>query len=276
MSERSAARMALHVGSSRSNAPALECIPGRFASHSVLADLPVNIYESTRLRKVTGSPIRPGGYALTERGVSFCGIPEGSLVLDAGCGEGATVEYLKDRCGLKPIGIDISELLLEEARRKKTSGSLVRADASRLPVRDSIFSAVFCECVLSLTPDPTMVLAEFFRTLNPGGFLVVTDIYSRANENAGKWEGMTGNCCLKGAVSEERIRQNVSDAGFAILALEDHSNLLKILAAQMVFAYGSMKQFWSSFCDGSHSSGWLAESAEKLRPGYYFLAAKKV
>ena len=236
----------------------------------------MNVYESPELRKVTGPPIRPGGFELTERGVSLCGIPEGSLVLDAGCGAGATVEYLKERYGLKPLGLDLSELLLEEARSNKTLVLLVRADASRLPVRDSIFSAVFCECVLSLTPDPTKVLAEFFRTLKPGGFLVVADIYSRANENAGKWEGMAGNCCLKGAVPGERIRQNVSDAGFAILAWEDHSNLLKILAAQMVFAYGSMKQFWSSFCDGNHSSDGLAACAEKLRPGYYFLAAKKV
>ena len=236
----------------------------------------MNVYESTRLRKVTGPPIRPGGFELTERGVSFCAIPEGSLVLDAGCGAGATVEYLKERCGLKPLGIDLSELLLGEARREKTQVPMVRADASSLPVRDSIFSAVFCECVLSLTPDPTRALGEFFRTLKPGGFLVVTDIYTRANENTGKWDGMTGNCCLKGAISEERVRQNVSDAGFAILAWEDHSNLLKILAAQMVFAYGSMKRFWASFCDGEHSSDGLAASAEKLRPGYYFLAAKKV
>ena len=82
------------------------------------------------------------------------------------------------------------------------------------------------------------------------------------------------NCCLKGAVGRNRTREMISSAGFTHLTWEDHSDLLKHLAAQMIFSYGSMEKFWSSFCVGGEATG-ISGDVTKFRPGYYFLAAKK-
>ncbi len=232
------------------------------------------LYESRKLRSVTGPAIRPGGFALTDKGLSLCRLPSGSFVLDAGCGSGATVEYLNSKHGLKAFGLDLSVPLLADARESAPDLPFIRGDAAFVPCRANAFSAVFCECVLSLASDRGQVLSEFLRVLRPGGYLIVTDIYLPNGRECDPFHSISAHCCLKGADSKDTICQAVSDEGFALLAWEDHSNLLKILAAQLVFAYGSMRRFWSSFCTETESEG-IAAGAKKFRPGYYFLAARK-
>ena len=234
----------------------------------------LKVYESEKLRGVTGPAIRPGGFDLTEKAVTFCRMPKGAFVLDVGCGSGATMEYLKVRHGLKAFGLDLSELLLWEGLNRNRALPLIRGDASFIPMHNARLSAVFCECVLSLICEPDTVLKEFFRIIEPGGFLIVTDIYLRTPGEGNNFGCMSFDCCLKGAMSRHRTQEIISNAGFTLLTWEDHSNLLKVLAAKMIFAYGSMEKFWSSFCGGGESAG-VAEDVNKFRPGYYFLAAKK-
>ena len=54
-------------------------------------------YESPALREAIGPALRPGGLDLTERAARYCGLAAGDLVLDVGCGIGATAAFLKDR-----------------------------------------------------------------------------------------------------------------------------------------------------------------------------------
>ena len=107
----------------------------------------LTVYESEQLRSITGPAIRPGGFELTEKGVSLCRLPKNAYVLDVGCGAGATTEYLIARHGLKAFGLDLSELLLGEGLRRNRCLPLIRGDASFIPVSDARLSAVFCECV---------------------------------------------------------------------------------------------------------------------------------
>ena len=65
-------------------------------------------YESAGLREVTGPTLRPGGFSLTRRAVELCNLPAGALVLDIGCGLGATVHWLEANFGLKTLGLDAS------------------------------------------------------------------------------------------------------------------------------------------------------------------------
>jgi len=48
----------------------------------------------------------------------MCKISEGKTVLDVGCGYGRTACYLAKKYGCKVVGIDISETMIEEARKK--------------------------------------------------------------------------------------------------------------------------------------------------------------
>ncbi|MBM4353714.1 MAG: class I SAM-dependent methyltransferase [Deltaproteobacteria bacterium] len=101
----------------------------------------------------------------------------GSLpLLDVACGAGLTLSML-ERSGLAPpsslYGIDCSPDALAAAARK-TSASLVQAQAAHLPFPDSKFGLVTLLDVLEHLPDDASGLAEAARVLRPGGSVVLT------------------------------------------------------------------------------------------------------
>jgi arsenite methyltransferase len=234
----------------------------------------VNLYESDAMATVTGATIRPGGLELTEKAVTLCNLFPGAGILDIGCGTGATVRYLNDRHNLNAMGIDLSQLLLKKGRQTDSRLPVARADAAYLPFSDRCFEAVFCECVLSLTLDPVAVLRECRRVLKPGGRVIITDLYLRSSGNVVSADFLSVASCLKGAVTRDELKARLVVAGFTLRSWEDHSHLLKLLAARMVFAYGSMEQFWSLFYDDIDTAGmqWIICRA---RPGYCLLTAEK-
>ncbi|MDA8140214.1 MAG: class I SAM-dependent methyltransferase [Desulfobacteraceae bacterium] len=227
-----------------------------------------NLYESQALRAVTGPAIRPGGLALTERALALCGLTAGARVLDVGCGGGATVAHLRQSHGLRAMGLDLSWMLLAEGRAQPGCPPLVQGPAEMLPVADGKLQAIFCECVLSLLSSPKSALAEWHRALAPGGLLVVSDLYARAGQLEDELFSAPGRCCLAGAVDRDTLLEGVTGAGFEVVVFEDHSPLLKQLAAQLVWAYGSLETFRARAGLGctSHGNG---------RPGYYLMVAKK-
>lgn len=234
----------------------------------------VNVYESEKLQTITGKTIRPGGFSLTQKAVFLCRLKKGTKILDVGCGTGATAEYLNKNCGLNAFGLDLSSSLLYQGRHRDTGLRLIRANAVELPVKDETFQALFCECVLSLTPDPVGVLKECRRVLKSGGFLLLTDLYPRVPQIQQRSNSSAVNCCLNGAMGKDQIHSITTRAGFNIFLWEDHTPLLKALAGQLVFAYGSMEKFWSSFYCGKECVN-LSSRNKNMKPGYYFLAAKK-
>lgn len=213
------------------------------------------VYQSAALRSVTGSTIRPGGFSLTGRAIEFCGFPPESELLDVGCGAGATVEYLRERHRLNAVGIDHSRRMLEEAWERNLDLPLGLGTAEHIPAEPASKDGVVCECVLSLLARPKRALAEFCRVLRPGGFLILSDLYER--HPAGEERG-------NGVVSRAMLERMLERCGFTILLWEDHSRLLRELAARLVLAHGSRTKglFAGCGCGGE-------------RPGYYLMIAAK-
>ncbi len=228
-----------------------------------------HLYESPALRAVTGPAIRPGGLALTERALALCRLPMDALVLDVGCGSGATVAHLRHCHGLRAIGLDLSPTLLAEGRRLDAALPLLQARAERLPLRDARLTAIFSECLLSLVADPAAALADWHRVLAADGFLVVSDLYARA----GRWAQQacaSAPGCLAGAVPRDLLLARMQAAGFDVLLWEDHTPLLKQLAARLVWAHGSLAAFWQAA--GAGCGGGIPGGG---RPGYYLMVARK-
>ena len=123
---------------------------------------------------------------------------------------------------------------------------VIRASADCLPFGDEVFDGLFCECVLSLLPLPENALREFHRILQPGGYLILSDIYLRspgalAPETAGQ------PSCLSGATAQSVRIAQVKDCGFELLLWEDHSGYLKEMAASIVWALGSREALMKLF-----------------------------
>lgn len=231
-------------------------------------DKRINLYESRTLREITGPAIRPGGLVLTERALQFCRLPSGAQVLDVGCGGAETVRHLRISHDLQALGLDLSPILLGDARRRTPQPPVIQGRAEVLPVADGQLAALFCECVLSLLTTPETALMEFYRVLGTGGYIVVSDIYQKMPPAAVCRPG-GGNCCLNGAVDRFTTLDRVRAAGFELLLFEDHTPLLKQLAAQLVWAHGSLTAFWA---DAGFD---CKNNSRRGRPGYYLLVAVK-
>jgi len=103
-----------------------------------------------------------------------------ALVIDLGCGTGASFEGLGDRFPRAAlVGVDLAPSMLEQASRrapwwKRALGAkprLVCADAERLPFAAGSAQLVFSNLALQWCR-PELVFAEASRVLAPGGLLL--------------------------------------------------------------------------------------------------------
>jgi arsenite methyltransferase len=225
-------------------------------------------YESTAIRAVTGPAIRPGGLALTRRAAAYCRLAPGDRIVDVGCGSGATVGFLNRYICARAVGLDLSAMLLGEGRRRDRDMPLVRGSAEALPVRRASLAAVFCECVLSLLPAPETVLRDIYRALQTGGYMVVADLYWRDRVPAATPATRGARDCLGGAVSRETMARWTGAAGFDLCLWEDHTPLLKTMAAQLAWAGVSLLQWWPGGCTRYALGGAGC-------PGYFLMIARK-
>ena len=93
-------------------------------------------------------------------------------VLDVGCGTGANLLVLSEHFRCIPAGVDSSDGMLAEARRKLPSADLRRGVAEQLPFEDASFDAVWMSLVVHLL-DRVRAFSEARRALVDGGRLVV-------------------------------------------------------------------------------------------------------
>jgi SAM-dependent methyltransferase len=133
---------------------------------------------------------------------------------------------------------------------------------------------LFCECVLSLLHDPASALKEFARVLAPEGFLILSDVYARMPEQASLLPRLPVQCCIKGAVGIRQIMAWIAESGLTVVTWEDHTALLKQLAAQLIFSFGSLNAFWATTCSEGHPEA-VEAAVKRARPGYYLLIARR-
>ena len=112
----------------------------------------------------------------------LAGCPEGGELLDVPCGFGRHSVPLA-RAGYRVTGVDRSESLLAEARRR-TGGErrpkLVRADYRELPFADGSFDAalnLFTSLGYLGDAEDARALAEIGRVLRPGARLVIETMH---------------------------------------------------------------------------------------------------
>jgi arsenite methyltransferase len=236
---------------------------------------PCTIYERFGVTSPANEGIRPGGLKLTERAVTHCRFEPQAPILDMGCGNGATVQYLRSAHNLWAIGIDASHILAVESRKRSASCPLVIGDAGRSPFRDGAFDGLFLECTLSLMSDQNAVLAECHRVLRPGGAIVISDVHVRNPINAADLRKLPPASCLRGATEAEASQAKALAAGFEIELWEDHSDLLKDFAVRIIWTLGSMSAFWGLAGHDEIDPDVVEEIARRSRPGYHLLIGRK-
>lgn len=237
----------------------------------------MNVYESPYMQEATGDTLRPGGFTLTEEAVRFCALSKRDRILDVGCGMGATVSYLYHAYGIKTVGIDPSEKLLEKARQNNPFASFVQGFGHDLPFDDEMFSCVFAECTLSLMHDLQGSLDEIYRVLAHGGWFVLNDVYAKNPEALKAMDNFSVTSCMRGMHDLASLQQALQRAGFDVMLVEDCSVLLKELMVKIIFSHGSMSTFWSKTMEDktAQTSCSFDRRITQCKPGYFRMIVKK-
>ena len=108
---------------------------------------------------------------------------EDKRILEVACGTGRFTVLLADR-GADIVGMDISEAMLEQGRRKAAATgvegelSFMQGDAGRIPFPDDHFDAVFAMRFFHLAPDPEGFIKEMRRVTKEQVFFDTFNRYS--------------------------------------------------------------------------------------------------
>ena len=103
----------------------------------------------------------------------------GGRILEVGIGTGISLPYYSSRCRI--TGIDISEDMLDVARRRVAEQKLANVDdllvmdCQDLRFPTASFDSVTAQYVVNTVPDPEAALNEFYRVLRPGGELIIVN-----------------------------------------------------------------------------------------------------
>ncbi len=100
-------------------------------------------------------------------------VPQGSRILDVGCGTGHLVAELMRR-GYEAWGVDFSDAMVRYAREHYDPDRFQVGDIEQIPFLDNTFDGVMCLGVMEYLSRDEPALREMWRVLKPGGRAVIT------------------------------------------------------------------------------------------------------
>ncbi|NWA28879.1 class I SAM-dependent methyltransferase [Pseudomonas gingeri] len=114
------------------------------------------------------------------RGLFSDALPANPVILDAGCGQGKSFQYLQQVFApSRLIGLDADPQSLklsgEEAQRRGLQVELIGSDCATLDVPSQSVDILFCHQTFHHLVQQDRALAEFYRVLKPGGYLLFAE-----------------------------------------------------------------------------------------------------
>lgn len=155
-----------------------------------------------------------GHAPLTNWGLDLIDIHDGWMMLDIGCGGGATLKRLLKRSNDAQVyGIDISQESVAKARKVNAEVLdkqvfVSQGSAEKLPYEDQKFDLVTAVETVYFWPNFPHCLQEVGRVLKPGGkFAIMVEVIEGDSVWTKVVDGMT-------AYSPEQLKKLLDDAGF--------------------------------------------------------------
>jgi arsenite methyltransferase len=154
--------------------------------------------------------------------VAIASLKEGDVVLDLGSGAGFDAFLAARKVGKtgKVIGIDMTDEMLEKAKRNAESGNYTnvefrKGDIENLPVEKDTIDVIISNCVINLAPDKEKVFKEAYRVLKSGGKLMVSDVVLKKElPQEMKNDEVLLTSCVSGAILKDVYLKLLKRVGF--------------------------------------------------------------
>jgi SAM-dependent methyltransferase len=156
--------------------------------------------------------LRPRSPELLYELVAGLALPESSLVVDVGCGDGRHAYRLAERFGFSVVGVDPIQTAVARGRV-----GLVRGAAEALPVEDETVDLVWCRDALVHVADLERAYSEFRRVLRAGGRALVYQTFAtdrlEPREAEWLWRALGGEA---GSTDPARAEAAIAAAGLQV------------------------------------------------------------
>jgi ubiquinone/menaquinone biosynthesis C-methylase UbiE len=132
----------------------------------------------------------------------------GQTVLDAAVGTGLNLPAYPE--GVNVVGVDLSNGMLEQARKKSVSANITLkvADLLNLDFPDNSFDAAASGFTLCVVTDPVRALDEILRVTKPGAFIAILDYCKSRDPEVYKWQELIFDAALELGFPTGKIKWN--------------------------------------------------------------------
>lgn len=196
------------------------CMPGECSTNDSPVDATKIIgYDKEELKSIPNAAILGVGCGAP---IKFANLMDGETVVDLGSGAGIDVFLSANKVSKsgKVIGIDMTDEMLDKARRNAKEGNYANVEfrkgdiENNIPVDDNAVDAVISNCVINLTTDKTSAFREVHRILKKGGRMVISDLVTDKEIDQDQVNAEQWCSCIDGALTKENYIQSIKKAGF--------------------------------------------------------------
>jgi arsenite methyltransferase len=176
--------------------------------------------------------------------VAVADLHPGDVVLDLGSGGGIDALLAARRVGPegKVYGLDMTEEMLALAVANRDQAGVrnvefLKGYIEEIPLPAGTVDVVVSNCVVNLSPDKNLVLAEAFRVLRPGGRLGISDVVAEDRlDVADRAERGSHAGCVAGAMSFSEYETTLRAAGFTDVSVTSTHEVLDGIHSALVKA----------------------------------------
>lgn len=159
-------------------------------------------------------------------------VQKGEILLDLGSGAGTECFIAAQKTGPdgQVIGIDMTDTMI---RLSKQSARVVgknlgyenivfkKADLEALPIENDSIDVIISNCVINLTADKQNTFMQIYRSLKPGGRMVISDIVTDQIPSAVIMndDRLRGEC-IAGAMTQKRLIAVLEMTGFVDIKIK--------------------------------------------------------
>ncbi|QLH09617.1 arsenite methyltransferase [Candidatus Nitrosotenuis sp. DW1] len=161
--------------------------------------------------------------------IKLADLKEGEVIVDIGSGAGIDAFLAANVVGKsgKVIGIDMTDEMLEKARKNAKDGKYDNVEFKKGDVEDDIplprysADAVISNCVINLTIDKTKAFKEIYRILKKGGRMIISDLITSKELQMHETNSEQWCACIDGALTKENYLDAINNAGFKNISVLD-------------------------------------------------------